>query len=75
MRDQNQTRAGDGSEMSLREKEVRKIERKGERDEWVHVNNEGKCVLKNQDRVTAAAQGTYPPRRKYLISENGSIWG
>ena len=41
---------------------------KRERDEWVRVKNEGKCVLKPKNRDAAAAQGTYPPRRKYLIS-------
>ena len=47
---------------------MRKFERKERKDEWVRENNEGKHVLISKIAKTAAAQSTYPPRRKYLIS-------
>ena len=64
MRESKQTRKRDGSKLGLREKEVRKFERKGRKDEWVRENNEGKHVLKPKNREAAVAQGTYQPRRK-----------
>ena len=47
---------------------LRKFERKVRKNEWVRENNEGKHVLKPKNREAAVAQGTYPPRWKYLIS-------